>query len=446
MIIVKEFKARLTTFVHIQCCLECPRSYHLTCFPPCTRYNELSLLCHEHAASNKLPEIDKESSMQIAIESQIGKERLNVDKHQLQLGKQRLNPFFLSLSGEHHTATESKFAEHAEQQGQDVPELSYCLPVSFKNVVYAAYPPYRRIQANQVDPNHAPPRVEVGDECNCEVTCGDTCLNREVSRECCEGNCRVGQKCGNRAMGKRIVPKCKVQRETGKGWGLLTLENVKEGALVQEYIGEIVDEEEKGRRLTAWSIAHPNDPNFYVMENVSGWYIDARLMSNNSRFINHSCDPNCMVRCVSVGGVERNGIYATRDIEAGEFLSYDYRFETIESEKFTCRCGAESCRGTLKYGGKSSSEAQVTVKTKTQVWDEAKAGYDRDKKLVEDYTQEGSVVSLVSAAVPGCLSNDQLVANGPYLQNCNVRPPFLRRNAVLGSNFVTKSFRFDRDL
>lgn len=78
--------------------------------------------------------------------------------------------------------------------------------------------------------------------------------------------------------------------------------------------------------------------------------IDAARGGNESRFINHSCSPNCEI----VISHQRVFIHALRDIEAGEELSYDYWYVTdarytIEDLRriYPCRCGAASCRGTL---------------------------------------------------------------------------------------------------
>ena len=52
----------------MQRCLDCPIAYHITCIPPCTRFHELALLCHEHY-TNKLPDLDTESSFQAEVEA-----------------------------------------------------------------------------------------------------------------------------------------------------------------------------------------------------------------------------------------------------------------------------------------------------------------------------------------------------------------------------------------
>ena len=164
----------------------------------------------------------------------------------------------------------------------------------------------------------------------------------------------------NRKLGQKKIAKCRPKRQHGKGWGLISLEKngIQKGDLVQEYVGEVINETAMRERQEAWSLDHPNDPNFYVMHLGDGWYIDARLKGNLSRFINHSCDPNCKLVPYNVAGYMRIGIFALRDIQQGEFLSYDYQFDT----EFLCQCGAQNCRGTLKQ--KSAKEKKKMNKKK----------------------------------------------------------------------------------
>jgi SET domain-containing protein len=39
-------------------------------------------------------------------------------------------------------------------------------------------------------------------------------------------------------------------------------------------------------------------------------------------------------------------IYAAKDIEPGDEITYDYKFP-LEDDKIPCLCGAPNCRGTL---------------------------------------------------------------------------------------------------
>lgn len=46
-----------------------------------------------------------------------------------------------------------------------------------------------------------------------------------------------------------------------------------------------------------------------------------------SRFLNHSCGPNCETQKWQVGGDLRVGFFAKKDIAAGEELTFDYKLE-----------------------------------------------------------------------------------------------------------------------
>jgi hypothetical protein len=46
---------------------------------------------------------------------------------------------------------------------------------------------------------------------------------------------------------------------------------------------------------------------------------------NIARFINHSCEPNCFPRQISVGDAKKMVIYAKRAIQVDEELVYDYK-------------------------------------------------------------------------------------------------------------------------
>ena len=248
-------------------------------------------------------------------------------------------------------------------------------------------------------------------------------------------NCDLGPSCSNRSLGQKQFAKCKPMREQGKGWGLVAVSGVKKGELVQEYVGEIIDEKEKETRLQEWARDHPNDPNFYVMALDSGWYIDARMKANLSRFINHSCAPNCKLVPFNVNGHIRVGVYSLRDIAPGEFLSYDYQFDTKHGDKFRCRCGAANCRGTMKGGKGEDGEAEE--KTRKEEWQDAKAAYDRDLKYLNDAAQnEEERASQVDYLVPGAENPTETVAAGPnekkYRKTAVNHRLFLWRNVVQG--------------
>ena len=88
-------------------------------------------------------------------------------------------------------------------------------------------------------------------------------------------------------------------------------------------------------------------------------------MGGPTRFINHSCDPNCRLFSVSYNKndymVYDLAFFALYDIRAGEELTFDYldpddggeagqaSMEGVEDGKDApdCHCGAKNCRGKL---------------------------------------------------------------------------------------------------
>src|SRR5262249_58993490 len=74
---------------------------------------------------------------------------------------------------------------------------------------------------------------------------------------------------------------------------------------------------------------------------------------------NHSCDPNC--EADELEG--RVWISATRDIEAGEELTYDYNlYDGEEDDESPCACGAKNCRGTLFSEEELERRAELAAK------------------------------------------------------------------------------------
>ena len=113
-----------------------------------------------------------------------------------------------------------------------------------------------------------------------------------------------------------------------------------------EYLGERITHREADRRYAA---EHEHSPHTMLFSVDDKTVIDAAVNGNDSRFINHSCAPNCE----AINDRRRIFIEAIKTIPAGTELVYDYQYErtddhTAEDEKFyKCRCGAPTCRGTI---------------------------------------------------------------------------------------------------
>ena len=82
------------------------------------------------------------------------------------------------------------------------------------------------------------------------------------------------------------------------GTGLKTLTDIKKDEFVVEYVGEVVSESAYMKRMDCLG---KSNRHFYFFAVDKDEYIDAFYKGNYSRFINHSCDPNCRSEKWTVG-------------------------------------------------------------------------------------------------------------------------------------------------
>jgi len=180
----------------------------------------------------------------------------------------------------------------------------------------------------------------------------------------CNKNCKCGPDCVNRVVQQgRKVKLCIYRTENGCGWGVKTMENIKKGTFVVEYVGEIItseEAEERGKKYDAEGRTYLFDLDFNSgAENP--YTVDAANFGNVSHFVNHSCDPNLAVFNVWIDclhpDLPRLAMFAVRDIIKGEQLTFDYRQRTgddneeaetegeeTEEGGMECRCGSSKCR------------------------------------------------------------------------------------------------------
>lgn len=130
------------------------------------------------------------------------------------------------------------------------------------------------------------------------------------------------------------------------GKGVFAQQDLAEGESLIEYVGELISWPEALRRHPH-DAAQPHHTFYFSLED--GRVIDANVGGNSSRWINHSCQPNC--EADEVAG--RVFIKALHNIAAGEELFYDYglvidaRYTAKLLADYPCRCGALACRRTL---------------------------------------------------------------------------------------------------
>jgi hypothetical protein len=186
--------------------------------------------------------------------------------------------------------------------------------------------------------------------CGCLKQCDDDCMNWTTMQECSSEVCALaaqGGDCGNQRFQKPQATKVTARDsgQEGKGWGLFATENIKSQEFVIEFVGEVIDDQECETRLKA--LKKRGEKHFFMLMLQREAVIDARYKGNNSRFINHSCNPNVEIQKWNVKGHIRLGLFALREITAGSELSIDYRFTHFTLERWKCLCGMPECAGWL---------------------------------------------------------------------------------------------------
>lgn len=126
--------------------------------------------------------------------------------------------------------------------------------------------------------------------------------------------------------------------------GLFTRDALKANSVVMEYTGI---------RVTASDVA-----SFDRARDRYAMYLDTEVhvpsegaiispadVGNDARFVNHSCDPNCMLQEFDVVGRTVVGIVALCDITPSTELCIDYGYYSgLTDDPIRCYCGSSKCR------------------------------------------------------------------------------------------------------
>ncbi|THZ74687.1 SET domain-containing protein [Aureobasidium pullulans] len=198
--------------------------------------------------------------------------------------------------------------------------------------------------------------------------------SRNVLYEC-NPKCRCGPKCKNRLVQKGRTVSLEIFKTTQRGFGLRCPVNLRRGQYIDRYLGELITDHEADAREASsgrdkasylfWLDKFANDDGPPGSLRTNDCYVaDGEKMGGPTRFINHSCDPNCRLFTVSYNRDDQKiydlAFFALEDIPAGTELTFDYMDpeegeagQAVHEEMdegtvaVDCLCGAKNCRGKL---------------------------------------------------------------------------------------------------
>lgn len=261
-----------------------------------------------------------------------------------------------------------QFSCDPDQEGDELPQYEHIYQNDFS---------YRKHKKQkEEDISICECKFDFGDP---DSACGERCLNVITNTECTPGYCPCGVYCKNQKFQKCEYAKTKLIKSEGRGYGLVAVEDIKEGQFIIEYCGEVISWKEAKRRAQTYETHGVKDA--YIISLNASEAIDATKKGSLARFINHSCKPNCETRKWNVLGEVRVGIFAKESISPRTELAYDYNFEWYGGTKVRCLCGAVSCSGFL--GAKSRGFQEDTY-----VWEDGDDRYSVDKIPVYDSAED----------------------------------------------------------
>ncbi|EEF41105.1 set domain protein, putative [Ricinus communis] len=195
----------------------------------------------------------------------------------------------------------------------------------------------------------------------CEICPMQNDLNRKKSRRIkpCKGHlmrkfikecwskCGCSRKCRNRVVQHGIQVALQVfATPEGKGWGVRSVNALKKGTFVCEYVGEIVTNQElyERNKERATKQEKHTDPvlldadwgSEQILKDEEALCLDATEFGNVARFVNHRChDPNLIEIPVEVESPDHHYYH-----DYG--IAFDDKFHPIKA--FKCKCGSTYCR------------------------------------------------------------------------------------------------------
>lgn len=125
-------------------------------------------------------------------------------------------------------------------------------------------------------------------------------------------------------------PRIRRKRSRLHGYGVFAAEPIPKNKRIVDYAGELIRNANSLER----EVKYLEQGCIWVFRVSRTWSRDAAVGGNIARFINHSCTPNCWIEI----DVKKKTIWirASRLIEPGEELTYDY--STVGDHTIQCRC------------------------------------------------------------------------------------------------------------
>uniref|UniRef100_A0A915NUX8 Histone-lysine N-methyltransferase n=2 Tax=Meloidogyne TaxID=189290 RepID=A0A915NUX8_9BILA len=131
-----------------------------------------------------------------------------------------------------------------------------------------------------------------------------------------------------REMKKEWKENIYLARSKIQGLGLYAKRDLDMNQMIIEYLGEMIRNEVCEMRQKRYIEQNRGE---YMFRIDVDWVVDATMAGGLARYINHSCDPNCGTKILTINDESKIVIFANRPIKAGEELIIAYFLKGVVS-------------------------------------------------------------------------------------------------------------------
>ncbi|KAJ5091742.1 hypothetical protein NUU61_006612 [Penicillium alfredii] len=189
-------------------------------------------------------------------------------------------------------------------------------------------------------------------------------LNRKSMIYECSYRCKCkGLKCWNHVVQRGRQVRLEIFNTGKRGFGLRSEDHIVTGQFIDRYLGEVITENVADVRESLASAEGAQSYLFgldFLVKDEDIFVIDGHKFGSATRFMNHSCNPNCKIIPVSTTNHADDRLYylaffALREIPPNTELTFDYNPtegessppKKIDPNAVKCLCGEKNCRGQL---------------------------------------------------------------------------------------------------
>jgi SET domain-containing protein len=134
-----------------------------------------------------------------------------------------------------------------------------------------------------------------------------------------------------------------VKKSPLHGFGCFATVRFPKNSLIAEYAGERITHAEAIRRMRVHGVKR-------ISELDANCYIDGSVGGNETKYINHCCEPNADAFIIDGFII----VFALQDILPGEEITVDY-LNSFAEDQSVCHCRTSSCRQRIAPKGRVKS-------------------------------------------------------------------------------------------